>query len=323
MDIFPFVYSRDIREYLEKTEYRFNSLEAAWLIYQNRNLCYEEKKEAWMELIQTMPDCPVPKRPNCAGWDSLHAMLREYTGVTDQIIAEFYEEHLQDVYRYSYLYEGDGSWTEEYETVYGSLGACVGALKQELAEADEYRDGEGTGVVLYRIRKQTLGNTGYMIELEYNEKDQILHIGRKVPLSEKESRIMDESFQGLWFQFPTPFQKGDLVWDPAMQSGKRMIEGGPFVLTHLSTWNPLEIVVSQGDNTDMMGEGYFSNEDGTVYGEVMSNYMDLEYYRGPYKEHKKILELIGKYLKGETDLEMLLHEYHRMWLKLETGRSDS
>ena len=62
MDIYSFVNSRDIREHLRKIGYSFNSLETAWLIYACKRLSYEEKKEYWRELIDTMPDCEVPSR---------------------------------------------------------------------------------------------------------------------------------------------------------------------------------------------------------------------------------------------------------------------
>lgn len=34
MDVLRFISSKDIREHLESIHYQFNSLEAAWLIYQ-------------------------------------------------------------------------------------------------------------------------------------------------------------------------------------------------------------------------------------------------------------------------------------------------
>ena len=37
MDILRFINSRDIREHLKTIHYQFNSLEAAWLIYQDQS----------------------------------------------------------------------------------------------------------------------------------------------------------------------------------------------------------------------------------------------------------------------------------------------
>ena len=51
MDIFRFVNSKDVREHLKSIDYEFNSLEAAWLIYQCRDAAIDEKHKAWNELI--------------------------------------------------------------------------------------------------------------------------------------------------------------------------------------------------------------------------------------------------------------------------------
>ena len=92
MDILSFVNSNAIRDHLKNINYQFNSLEAAWLIYNCHRLSYEEKKEAWLQLIREMPDCAVPKRPNCKGWPSLHEFLKDYIRVTDNEIRDFYKE---------------------------------------------------------------------------------------------------------------------------------------------------------------------------------------------------------------------------------------
>lgn len=46
MDIFRFVNSKDVREHLKSIDYEFNSLEAAWLIYQCRDAAIDEKHKA-------------------------------------------------------------------------------------------------------------------------------------------------------------------------------------------------------------------------------------------------------------------------------------
>lgn len=44
MDILRFVNSKDIREHLGNINYEFNSLEAAWLIYQCHDATIDEKR---------------------------------------------------------------------------------------------------------------------------------------------------------------------------------------------------------------------------------------------------------------------------------------
>ena len=98
MDIFRFINSRDVREYLKSRNYPFTSLEAAWLIYQCRCATIKEKHEAWQELIQTMPDCAVAERPHTARHESLHQFLKEYIRTEDEILDWFFRDEKDAIY---------------------------------------------------------------------------------------------------------------------------------------------------------------------------------------------------------------------------------
>lgn len=109
MDIYSFINSKDIREYLKQIQYQFSSLETAWLIYACRALSFKQKKAQWEQMMISMPDCEVPCVDNCVEWNSLHSCLKRYIHIIDQELAEFYKEKPQGeyVYMYSYLYQGD------------------------------------------------------------------------------------------------------------------------------------------------------------------------------------------------------------------------
>jgi hypothetical protein len=85
----------------------------------------------------------------------------------------------------------------------------------------------------------------------------------------------------MWFDFPTPFKKGDIVWVPSVENRINWNCDGGFVLRGISTWEPSDFMKKSGDNSDMNGFGYFVNPNGTIYHEVMFNYMDLEFYPAP------------------------------------------
>ena len=91
-DIFSFINSRDIRIHLRKISYPFRTDEAAWLIYQCRDVTIKEKHKAWQELIETMPDCRIEQRHNTAPQESLHVFLREYMALEDRLASAFYED---------------------------------------------------------------------------------------------------------------------------------------------------------------------------------------------------------------------------------------
>ena len=90
MKITSFINSNDIREYLEKINYKFTPLEAAWLVYQCRLISIHEKQEAFKEIIRTMPDCEVKKRFNTVPQKSLHEFLGKYISLQNKFIDTFF-----------------------------------------------------------------------------------------------------------------------------------------------------------------------------------------------------------------------------------------
>lgn len=78
MDILNFINSKDIREYLQGINYKCDSMQAAWLVYQSANKTMEEKHAAYHWIIENMPDCSMPERRFAIHRDSLHAFLQEH-----------------------------------------------------------------------------------------------------------------------------------------------------------------------------------------------------------------------------------------------------
>lgn len=92
MDIYNFINSKDIRNYLRKINYEFTPVEAAWLVWQYFDATRQEKFEAWQEIIDTMPDCPVEvcKGFDVDGYESLHEVLKEYMKNDNKHICPFH-----------------------------------------------------------------------------------------------------------------------------------------------------------------------------------------------------------------------------------------
>ena len=59
MDLYNLVNSVDIREYHKNIGYKYNSLEAAWLVYQCQSLTIPEKHDVWQWIVSNMPDVEV------------------------------------------------------------------------------------------------------------------------------------------------------------------------------------------------------------------------------------------------------------------------
>ncbi len=56
MDFTFFINSRDVRDYHRKIDYKYSSLEAAWLVYMCDSIILSEKHSAWNWIINNMPD---------------------------------------------------------------------------------------------------------------------------------------------------------------------------------------------------------------------------------------------------------------------------
>ena len=136
-NILRFIDSRELRERLEKENYQFSSLEAAWLVHECKEATVEEKHRAWKELIKTMPDCSVPRSFKCVPQlDSLHAFLNRYMELEDKYIEEFYNDHHADtydypkpyVYRFQYVYKDGTSF--EFPTVFSLFDALYETIME-------------------------------------------------------------------------------------------------------------------------------------------------------------------------------------------------
>lgn len=310
MDIYRFINSKAIRDYLRSINYEFNSLEAAWLIYQCHTATIKEKHRAWKELVETMPDCRIGARSPFyfdATLDSLHGFLRQYMELEDRYVDEFCEDHHCDSYDGPFVYRIEHHFSiydrNDYED-YGTVFSQYGAIHENVFEPDE----DVKYVKLVRMKIDDLHAT---MTAKLSPDLEMLEIDPS-EISESEWKIRG-LFEGLWFEFPTPFKKGDIVWNPNRPCG---CCGGPFALTAVCLEGledgKADSIRRTGDNSDMNACGYFQDEDGSLYHEVMYDYMDLEYYDKELTGAQKTLIAMSNYLKGEIDVELLIRAYHQI-----------
>lgn len=319
MDILSFVNSKDIRKHLQDIGYECSPLEAAWLIYQCKSATVEERHAAWNELIATMPDCPVRHGRSSRGdtyrldYPSLHQLLRDFMRLEERVIRDFREDTVSPggkpfVFRLKYYYREECEYNDRYyhsKTLYSSY-------QKALAAMEVYDD-----VGEIAVEKFELDSDHRCQELFLTTARKILSIDPACVLTDEE---LDLScvFDWLWFEFPTPFKKGDIVYDR-----RRAVHGplcsGPFVMSDDGALGWLsephrERLLESGDTTDMCTGGYFMDEDGCLYSETSnSNYMDLEYF--PVEQltgAQRTLKALGNFLKGEIDVVLFARAYHQI-----------
>lgn len=297
MNVLQYINSEDIRAYLKDTGYEFNSLEAAWLIHQCRSVSIELKHAAWNELINSMPDCRIEERMNTDARESLHGFLKEYMAVQNKYINRLIAGETGTVYTCRALLDHD--WYDCGE-IFSDYEKCLEYVKSEYSAANSVQViKQWLNEDCSRYIKGTITIDGIFLDIEPFDF-----------LNEQEGSILYSSFDGLWFDFPVPFHKGDILHDPSYKGGYC---GGPFVMTEIATSNLPEDEIlrlkKNGDKTDMNAWGYFLNPDGSFYEEVMFNYMDCEYYTEKLAGKETILESLSCYVTNELDLSELCREY--------------
>lgn len=304
MDIYSFINSKSISDYLRAINYEFNTLEAAWLIYQCKTISLKEKHDAWKQLIQEMPDCKVEKRPNCEPRESLHELIMEYISIIEKQHELFEKQEVDAVYQYRAYYTGDHEW-EEYKDIYATPEECW-------KEIDEYRE---YGIEAIEICKRYI-SSNRTIEVGYMSDGTVMDVDSNA-LTDHEFDVIVMSFGGMWFDFPVPFKKGDILIDNTIIGPKnRYSESGPIVMLGVTPWeiehNNDRKEKGYGDNSDMNVWGYFQDDDGRIFREVTHNYMDFDYYEGPFEGPHRLLVALGNYIKEEIGLDLLLSTYRKI-----------
>lgn len=321
LDIYRFIDSRDMREHLQKLNYSFTTPEAAFLVYRCKAATLEERIAAWREIIDTMPNCAMSERLNLEAIPDFHQFLRDYIDLQERDLRRFKEPD-------GCVYVCEQSWRSELcgdmeLGPFSDFERCLSAAIRMAAEEETvglriFKRPMDPGEDSPREDYCILTLQGEVCQLEcreFNDRDLDMSI----------------AFDGMWFDFPTPFHAGDILCSHRWPDE-------PFVLTDLCTWDSetyrREMPVSEcsdnwlsnldrtlarmrvrGDASDMTCSGYtMSGDPGETipfvcHDHPLHNYLDLEYCRGPLKGIHKLLKPISDFLKGNRSIEFLLNTY--------------
>ena len=301
MDIYNFMNSKDVAEHCRKINHQFNSIEAAFIVYLNRSTTISEKHKAWNEIITTMPDMEIPKRPNIAHYDSLHEFLKMYMELENKLLDRFVADDLDAAYNYDKYYIDDNGESCEDSRLFPTLTDVFVSIQKDNTDNDIYK---------CRIQKRWLGEEEKYIEADIAPNREAISIYGYSILTEAEVDIL-VSFDGLWIEIPTPFQQGDiLTCNPYVRWHGF---GEIFVLDEICYWDKSERMKKRlcecADSSDMTAYGYWLNEDGSIFYECMHTYPDLEYYRDELQGKDRTLKAVSSFLKDEISLTLLLQAY--------------
>ena len=315
MDFYKYVNSKDIMAYLKEIKYKFSQLEKAFLVYQSHNYTIEEKLKAYQWIIDNEKDCSIEKRYNCNYYPSLKKFIIKYINVIKKLIKSFYNENDKYTYTGQFCYESDQDWCDcDYLT------NNFDNLKKHI-----FNITKDNSLKSFNIRKNYLNKHNEYITLYFDKNGKIMDIDFCNVLNKEENDIMS-AFEGMWFDIPTPFKKGDLltyIRNPYWPNKNEY----PLVLERLTSWSyeknqedgykelndiskdlydaQYEKYKKNGDYTDMCAVAYFISSGMFFYSDYEPGYLNLEYYKGDIKNEIRLLNALSLYIKDEIDSECL------------------
>lgn len=292
MDVLQFVDSRAIAQHWKEIGFEPSPLEAAWLIWQSGSATQEEKHRAWRELIDTTPDTPVEWEHWSAPEKSLHRFLEAYMDMENGWLEEV--QHPKGFVRYC---GDDGHYQTLRELLQKDSCTVDGSAYMEYLWEDRG--------IRFDVKNGAVKNAAILQWGDFS-------------MAKDECTLYEDCFQALWFAFPVPFQKGDVVWAPRLgKSDKDWFDGTqPFVLEETCVEVSQRLGRPLHDVTDMTAYGYFQNHLGGLYHECMHNYLSLDYVSPKELTGKsRVLTALSSFLKGEIDVSLFARAYHQILLE--------
>lgn len=312
IDLYKFINSKDIREYLKESKYEFKPLETIFIINQSF-LPFSEKLEGIKFLIDSTEDFMFKPKNIKLEEISFHNFLKKYINVFEKQINIFANE---GIFTFKICYENGDNYADD--RLFSNSQDCLFNVKQNISDDAEYYSSD---VQCITIKRLILDTDKYQI-MYYNKEFDMLDFESCGLISDDDFEILEE-VSNHWFQIPTPFKKGDILIEkdsPIYVPGKKY----PVVLDFLNTYTKKELIENGfqdelryyderierlkqfGDYSDMDVVGFFLTDDFCIYHEVCHNYLNLEKYNGSYENEYRLIKVMSLYLKNEIDLESLI-----------------
>lgn len=245
MDVCSFFNSRDVERHLRVTGRELTAAEAAYVVWLSDAATLEEKVDAWQEIVDTMPDCPVcPSsldQDPCEEPASEHLFLRELIYVRGLALRWF----LRDDEGYVYLLtrarlaprSADGfrrnehsPWVVNLSTKplgipFSSFAAC----------ADAIRAGDGTALRFDRYQVEKIAIDGGRRRGRADLDDRLRVLDVTVSDLCPGYDTVESRLAFSFVELPVPFKRGDIVIDRTSR------EPRPFVFDRLEFWDSAEL----------------------------------------------------------------------------------
>ena len=297
MDIFYFIDSKDIAESLafilneSNGEYEDLPLAYAWLIWYSKEASCKARHGAWKELIDTMPDVEIPPRGDLPGRSSLHEFLNEYMAQEKARGDALIKNADGAVYQYAVQNASSCGEGHPQNAVYSGFSSCRAAAKEQRKE-------KGSTVLITKLWPE---QKNYIKAVFDDKVERLLYIF--------EEGICDPNpdlsnwFLEMWFSFPTPFERGDIVQLHGSDGAEL------FVLESISTWPKYkEPGIEETGFTYDMSASVLCMDHEQMFRRVSVEYMQLEYNSRALEETERPLKILSDYLHGNINFGEMMAE---------------
>jgi Fe-S-cluster formation regulator IscX/YfhJ len=282
------------------------------------NRTIAEKHQAWQELIDKYPDMSV-KSYRGMSFASIHKKLAEIIDYEDQILKLFKKLEPGIVYTYRIRKNNDYHNSED---VFSCYEKALEAVK------DSWEPDEVSYINIEKISIDDIKNDksrisaffdydGNLYKLSFYGGNKKLRAKLFANINSNEASG-DEFTENFYIDIPTPFKRGDILIGSSSMLGQ-LGKSRVFVHDGLNRDDPkvLERCFKgiMGDGSDLMGWGFFVNENGVLYGDHTYNHDSFEYYHGELTGNQRLLHYVSLYLKKEITLSEILTIQCRIMLE--------
>ncbi len=298
MDIFSFIDSKDVENYLQRKDYKFTPIEAAWVIWHSHEKPLTEKFEAWKELIAHYPNTPVIIEGKEVA--KLDEFLNKYMKLCENTLQAFYKGGENFVYGYERIVKRKREISSRFYKSYQDILTVKDHSLTELLNAHKYiftqKRYDDDEVICKIVTDTAFEPNPISIEFYGNQLDEL-----------------SGAFEKMRITIPTPFHKGDLLIPIQFPHYAEASELKPFVLECLENCFDCDTPCGNGfylneeTYTAMTGCGCFINDEGAFFHQFVEDYFDCEYYRDALKGKDKILYALSNYKQDYINVLQLLN----------------
>ena len=333
IDIYEYINSRDVRSYLRELDYQFTTPEAALIIYYCEHITLQQKFELWTRIIREMPDCSLEGTWCRKPIDSFHEFLLEYIGIQKKKIELSFMENDKAIYEY-YVEYSNNIGAEKSIFTMQNLNFNVWDSK-EMFEKDLQKSLKNGFEIkwIYRICFWKRWTNNSTATIEMNSNMEIMKIDSphntkrarcdswENNLLTKEEFEIDDMFEMMYFYFPTPFKKGDILCDyktaacamgNAINLNDLYGKENVFVLAETIKRDHQSF---DGADVDYFPYGYyfqFYNRFEYLKKDcIYINYLNLERLKVLPNDKGILLNTLGECLKGDLGKEEFINLYNK------------